>query len=331
MIIESTTFNPHKKHYTNALVYLVQNKKFTKKNQFGFARENVTTRIELFFKSLSYFIDHQNHQDESVDIHIFHEGDLEEEHFTRTTTIAKRCLVFFHHVEFRLPEWISSKEVNESIASNTTPGWRDMGYRHMCRFYSILIYPQLLRWGYRKMMRLDDDSFVMEPLPLLFKSVSPENPYKCRLLQQESNKFAYDFYQEYHAFCDLYKIPCPDKSYDFYVIPFNNMFVLDLSIYERTDVKNYLQYMDKTGGIYRYRWGDALIQGVMIRQLCNIRDISLFRFSYSKWGITFDKDHTFLELYEDMLPLEELKGRTSVIFIFIACCTIIIFLLFLIK
>ena len=32
----------------------------------------------------------------------------------------------------------------------------------MCSFYSFHAYPIFIQWGYRKLMRLDDDSFIME-------------------------------------------------------------------------------------------------------------------------------------------------------------------------
>lgn len=300
--ISSTTFRGEKIH-DNALVYLVQNKKFTMMNRFGFARENVSNRMELFHLSLSYFVDHFHPDDEGVDIHIFHEGDMTTEHALRVTKAAKRFHVFFHSIQFIFPSWLPRVEIEETIASSDVPGWRDMGYRHMCRFYTLLVYPQLLDWGYKKMMRLDDDSFSLGKLPLLFRSVSPDEPYKARLLQKESEIFCQSFYDCFQKFCEAQDLDCPPESDpDFYVIPFNNFFVLDLSLYQRPLVIAYLAHVDRDGGIYRHRWGDALLQGIMVKYVCGIHDIPLFSFRYSKWGLEYEEDH--FELFRDTLETQ---------------------------
>ena len=284
----------------NALVYLVQNKKFTTKHQFGLARENTHSRMELFHMSLSYFVDHVHPDDMGVDIHVFHEGDLTTDHALRATKTAKRYRVFFHSVRFECPAWLDPNEIQKTIDDSDIPGWRDMGYRHMCRFYSLLVYPQLLEWGYKKMMRLDDDSFPLETLPRLFGSVSPENPYMARITQKEGETFRRNFYPTFSAFCQSKGLPCPaEEDPEFYIIPFNNFFVVDLSLYQRPIVQDYLAYMDRSGGIYRYRWGDALVQGIMVKHVAGIKDVPLFTFRYAKWGIEFDEDMNHLELYQD--------------------------------
>jgi hypothetical protein len=39
-----------------------------------------------------------------------------------------------------------------------------MGYRHMCRFFGIRIWPALQKEGYRWVMRFDDDSYLLSPI-----------------------------------------------------------------------------------------------------------------------------------------------------------------------
>jgi hypothetical protein len=321
--IASTTFQ--EKIHDNALVYLVQNKKFTMMNQFGFARENVQNRMDLFHMSLSYFIDHFHPEDDKVDIHIFHEGDLTTEHALRAAKTAKRFPVFFHSIRFEFPKWLSKSDVEESIASSDIPGWRDMGYRHMCRFYSLQVYPLLIQWKYNKMMRLDDDSFTLENLPLLFRAVSPKDPYKARLLQKESETFCQFFYPYFHSFCETHRISCPPETDpDFYLIPFNNFFVVDLSVYEQPIVLKYLDYMDKTGGIYKYRWGDALVQGIMIKYVCGISDIPLFTFRYSKWGLEYEEES--LELFQDTMPMKTFQGLSPFLVVWIVFILLVLIL-----
>lgn len=309
----------------NVLVYLVQNKKFTPKHQLGLARESVSSRIELFHQSLSYFVDHVHPDDVGVDIHIFHEGDLTTDHILRTAKTAKRFHVFFHSLHFEFPSWLDKEKVEESIQQSDIPGWRDMGYRHMCRFYSLLLYPKLIEWGYRKMMRLDDDSFPLENLPSLFGSVSPTHPYKARITQKESEPFRQFFHTALKQFCLSKGLPCPtEEDPDFYVIPFNNFFVVDLSLYQQPLVKEYLAHIDKVGGIYKYRWGDALVQGIMVKYVAGIPHIPLFTFRYAKWGVEFDEDFDHLELYE---PPKENTNPTTTVFLWTSLCIFLLLLL----
>lgn len=324
--VSSTTFKG--KVHDNALVYLVQNKKFTMMNQFGFARENVQNRMDLFHLSLSYFVDNFNDEDERVDIHIFHEGDMTTHHAVKTAKTAKRFPVFFHSIQFEFPTWLSKTEIQKSIDSSDVPGWRDMGYRHMCRFYTLLLYPKLIEWQYQKMMRLDDDSFPLENLPLLFRSVSPKQPYKARLLQNEAETFSQNFYTHLKKFCAMRNLACPSESDpNLYVVPFNNFFVLDLSLYRRPDVVAYLRYMDRSGGIYRHRWGDALVQGMMVKYVCGIVDIPLFSFRYSKWGLEYEEGQDHFELFQDTLKTQTFPRPLSTWALLIFLCVLILFCL----
>ena len=317
-----------KKTHDNALVYLVQNKKFTMKNQFGFARENVLQRMDLFHLSLSYFVDHFHPDDDPPDIHVFHEGDVTTEQAMRASKVGQNFPLYFHTIQFEFPRWLSKSEIEESIHDSDIPGWRDMGYRHMCRFYTLLLYPKLIEWGYKKMMRLDDDSFPLETLPLLFRSVSPEQPYMARLLQNEGETFRRFYYPFLAKFCATKKLSLPpEDDPDFFIVPFNNFFIVDLSLYERPLVKEYLHYMDRTGGIYKYRWGDALLQGMMIKYVCGITDIPLFTFRYSKWGLEFEEDIDQLELYKDTVQTTTVRsgGGVALVIVLVIFVTLIIF------
>jgi hypothetical protein len=195
----------------------------------------------------------------------------------------------------------------------------------------MLVYPQLLGWKYKKMIRLDDDSFPLENLPLLFRSVSPQEPYKARIMQKESKTFSQFFYDFFTKFYETQNIQCPSESDpEFYVVPFNNFFVVDLSLYQQPKVLQYLTYIDRSGGIYKYRWGDALIQGMMVKYVCNIPDIPLFSFRYSKWGLEYEDDQTHFELYQDTMEIKTFQGP-SWMFLWIAFLLVLILFCFMIK
>jgi hypothetical protein len=90
-----------------------------------------------------------------------------------------------------------------------------------------------------------------------------------------------------------YGLSCPPEESSFYHVPFNNFFLLDLTLYTQPRVVDFLDYIDHHGGIYLYRWGDALIQGTMLKYICQVK-IQQLDFQYSKWLIVHDP----LMLYE---------------------------------
>ena len=153
----------------------------------------------------------------------------------------------------------------------------------MCRFYSITVYYTMLKLGYRKMMRLDDDGYILSKIPNVFEYVSPENPYLCRLFQNESTKTTENILDHVDEFAKFYNIRHYRRPKETeIVIPFNNFFVLDLSFYQDMTVSQFLKYVDLVGGIYENLWGDALVQGLLLK-LKNVQ-VQKFEFAYGKWG-----------------------------------------------
>jgi hypothetical protein len=174
----------------------------------------------------------------------------------------------------------------------------------MCRFYSFQIYDYLLKYGYKKMMRLDDDSYIVENMTKLFVLVTEDTPYICRLFQSEDVVYRKHVDYFVNIFTDRMNYDRIQEE-QIAICPFNNFFLLDLSIYEREDVQKFLFFMDCVGGIYSHRWGDAVLQNILLRLLLP-HSVYRMGFTYSKWGIVHDKEWDWdTQTGDSMIRLEE--------------------------
>lgn len=280
----------------NAIVYLIQNKEFLAKNKIGLPRENkYTNRIEMFYDSLQFLLKNRPIQ-ETFDIHVFYENDLTYKQIEKIKFMVEQhdnIGIMIHNIEFKCPPWIiiQNVEYNIDILSKKINAWRDIGYRNMCRFYSIQIYDFLLNEGYNKMARLDDDSFIEESIPQLFDNIQEDIPYICRLFQEEDILYRNYFNTFVNIFTEKMNLKTLTDR-DILSCPFNNFFVLDLSIYKNPNVQLFLFFIDCVGGIYSYRWGDAIIQNIILRLFLS-RPLYQIGFRYSKWGISHENEWNY--------------------------------------
>ena len=109
-------------------------------------------RIESLLRSLQnidkYFNDKFHYP-----VILFHEGDFTAEHRQRVENATKSD-VYFQTLTFALPAFITGPVAKMQCG-------KDIGYRHMCRFHSKLIYELDIVQNLDYIWRLDDDSFIM--------------------------------------------------------------------------------------------------------------------------------------------------------------------------
>ena len=161
-----------------------------------------------------------------ADVLVFHEDNLRAEQLAgRTSGIpVKTALVDFSAVP---PEM-----------ADLPPGQR--GYRHMCHFFANDIFrrPELADYDYYK--RLDDDSFILSPLTFDV------------FARMRERRFRY----AYRAV--LKDRPCtPPPPYRIF---YTNFEICDLAWFRGSDWQSYFAAVDRAGGIWRHRWGDAPIR-----------------------------------------------------------------------
>lgn len=160
------------------------------------------------------------------------------------------------------------------------------GYMMMNRFFTGIMqaYPQIQRYSHY--MRMDDDSFLMEPY-LTEEHVRAnhlKHDYVYRVIYTEEGtiqrhqglyQFTLDFLREegyekniptlIQYLKDGYFVKS-DGSYSCNA-PYNNWYVSSLRLWNNPLIQRYIQKLEREGGILTKGWYESTIQAMMIRVL----------------------------------------------------------------
>ena len=136
------------------------------------------------------------------------------------------------------------------------------GYRHMCHFFSNDIFLRSELQGYDYYMRMDDDSFILSPLRYnVFEYMRQrEMKYAYRVILKDRPHVCVglgDLVKEYFASRGT-RLVC--KQPPPYMTFYTNFEICDLAWFRGLAWQDYFAAVDKAGGIWRYRWGDAPIR-----------------------------------------------------------------------
>jgi hypothetical protein len=274
-----------------------------------------------YLKTSLYFLFRNFNAVHKYPVIIFHEGDFKPNDQTEIINgIRKSCrhLVNFHALDagdFKVPEHIDKDKMARCIATNPTPYWRNEAYRNMCRWWVIHMHKYAA--GYDYIMRIDDDSFIEETIPDLFKWADDKklvyasnflhidcgicNYGMMEFFKKKFPHFAEEidkmFVAQYlpsravqvHPFRTLLSItqdvmPEINETIPLYmpVIFYNNFFITKTSFWQRPDVRELLEEIDQNGSIYYFRWGDAPIHTLIVQLMATPEEVSRSVFKYSK-------------------------------------------------
>lgn len=197
-----------------------------------------------------------------TDILVFHE-DYSEEEFASLPQVTK-----FIQVDF------SGREdyCNTSLR-------RPYGYLMMCRFFSGVVqsHPEISK--YTHYMRLDDDSFFMEPAltPYKVETEFLKHDYVYRSVFQDTQdqqslwEFTVDFLRKdgYGQHIETLKNELRKKYFlrgDTYtgIAPYNNFHVASQRLWQNPLIQRYIHALDDCHGILQKGWMDANIHAMII-------------------------------------------------------------------
>lgn len=204
------------------------------------------------------------------DIIIFHEGDFWEEDQKKIKRNRKEIKFIEISKYFNPPVFINKKTLSKEW-NLPQFGW---GHRNMCRWYSCLIHPFLIKMGYDWYMRMDDDSFIHSEIKYDLFDYMIEHKYKYgyRANIKESSSASVGF-----ADMTLSYLLCKKIKSKFFLESFltdgswnrngyyNNFLISDLHFWMKKEVRDYLNFIDRTGFIYYNRWNDAIIQTAAVQ------------------------------------------------------------------
>ncbi len=159
------------------------------------------------------------------------------------------------------------------------------GYMMMCRFFSGVMQSMDILKDYDSYIRMDDDSFLIEPIIdeerfltkannyyYVYRTIFFDNPEDMRA-ETGLFKFTYDFCKNYNLKIDEL-IPrlnglgfLEDEKYTG-LCPYNNFHFSKLYLWKNSIIKNYTERIISMNGTLLYNWMDANIHSMIIFVLC---------------------------------------------------------------
>ena len=160
----------------------------------------------------------------------------------------------------------------------------NVGYKNMCRFYSMNLWDHVAEYDY--IMRLDDDSYIESPFRYDIFDNFAKNDIVCGYVRRKLDTHeitqetlpvftkSYITEKEIDINCDLNDI----NSYNYY----NNFFIAKPEFWLQDDVQDYLREVDDSNNIYRYRWGDSTIMALALKMFSEkSKRVKLKHFCYT--------------------------------------------------
>ena len=228
-------------------------------------------RIKSLLKSLQnvdkYFNDKFHYP-----VIIFHEEDFTMEHRQRVENATKSD-VYFQTLTFALPDFITGPVATKQCG-------KGIGYRHMCRFHSKLIYKLDIVQNLDYIWRLDDDSFIMSDVIFdVFKYMSEHDIlYGYRGISNDMAACVVGLWNNAKRYIKQHNIATQFfKAWRKNKIYYNNFEISSMKLWLSQNYKDYIDMIDQAGGIYYYRWGDAPIKTIAVTMFVPQSKTHMFR------------------------------------------------------
>jgi len=138
----------------------------------------------------------------------------------------------------------------------------------MCRFHAKTVYDQPILARLKYIWRLDDDSYILQPIRYdVFRLMSDRHiKYGFASLAQERAHCITGLWPAVTEYMRQRSIK-PKSWFSWFsrrYVFYNNFEISDLSVWRSPEYRDYIDYIDRTGGIYYRRWGDAPIKTIAV-------------------------------------------------------------------
>eukprot|EP00127_Corallochytrium_limacisporum_P005029 Clim_evm25s197 gene=Clim_evmTU25s197 len=191
-------------------------------------------------------------------------------------------------VEFSIPSFIDMNKVPEAISHAGEPDRSyGIGYRHMTRFFGFLMYEHPALQGYDWYWRLDSHIDILCDIPYdLFafmqrhglkygyNMIVREFPIFLEGLFEATQDYKADRNVEFQSGLDKF-FGGNGKTYNTYHY-WNNFEISSLALWRSSDFQDYLNYIDRLGGAYYKRWGDAITHTMAVSMFLKESEIHYF-------------------------------------------------------
>lgn len=206
--------------------------------------------------------------------------------------ITKKCFpttdIYVFHEDYTDEDFADLPPIREAIQVDFSgfdgvhnPAVGRKGYLMMCRFFSGILQSMPQLQSYSHYMRLDDDSFFLDPYitesRVQTKMLTQDYVFRSVFHELKPQQGLYDFTMEFltrngvnptqllriETSLFLQRFVTRDGKYTG-LAPYNNFHVSSLRIWKHPMVVRYLQEIESYGGILRHGWLDANIHAMIV-------------------------------------------------------------------
>ena len=188
--------------------------------------------------------------------------------------------LFFQDVVFEIPDFV---KVPSEEFMKVCPWPPHLGYRHMCRFQSSRVFSEPILQGITWYWRLDNDSELHAEIGYdLFQFMEKHNLlYGYTGITSDIEPCTLGIWETTKKYINDNNIkPIWFDRWPYLQQFYNNFEIGKIEFWKTKEVSSYLGHMDKTGGHYTKRWGDAPLHSLAVtmfmeqRQVHHFKDIS---------------------------------------------------------
>jgi hypothetical protein len=216
--------------------------------------DNIDRYANLIHRNKTISSNMNEYEKKDIDILIFHEGNISINHQKHIASMTKELHLQFISVENKA---FLKKNANIKFDHDTlNPLW-SLGYRHMCHFWFVDFWNFVS--GYSKIIRIDEDISVQFLIGPIFKNLENKSvvsgkwendiPEVVKYMINTSNRF----FEKNGIHYDPKRTPRG---------PYSNVMGMNIEKLSKNKLfKEYINYIDMTDHIYRFRWGDLPLWG----------------------------------------------------------------------
>jgi hypothetical protein len=221
------------------------------------ARLNNDDLNELILNLNEYFVPNNP----NIDLLVFIEK--KDKSYINNVTKYNGKNIIFHEIENFDSNINYKQEISEKVFGF------GLSYRLMCRFFSGELFKILKLYNYTHYLRLDTDSRFTEPVRDLFIeftlldmsygyiSILNEPPEVTLLLVDEIKSYLKNK-------PNIQNYIIKDHSNQLNFCYYNNFEIVKISDFTVDNHIDLYEYLDKTNGFIKYRWGDALFRFIYV-------------------------------------------------------------------
>lgn len=200
--------------------------------------------------------------DKTIDILIFHEGNITSEHQRHITKQTPELKILFVDVN----NGMAFKSEKSKIAFHPDTSRFGIGYRHMCSFWFVDFWHFVE--DYDRMLRIDEDCFIDFNIDSVLENLDYKN-FICGKWINDHDFVTIDLNKTTLLYLglDTSNIETPSG-------PYTNVFAVNLQIVRNNNLfRNYIKVIDNSENIYRYRWGDLPLWGDAIYYIFGMKTL----------------------------------------------------------